>query len=233
MNVAGKSIIIIGDSHSAGGGLGAFGPTLKAELEAKGATVRLLAKGGTASANWLKPDKLAPVAGQTFDLAIIALGTNDAANANRAAGEYGRNLNSELSTAVTSIEKLADRLALDFIWVGPPPMGNKTKWYSQKVMDALYDKALPVFGQKAIDSRPLATSGMLGDGVHYGTSGAKAWAQKVAARFAGGSSEVAPQNSDHGGSSSAESAPSLMPIILLVAVGILFFGGRRARPFAR
>lgn len=187
------NIVIVGDSHS---DLGGFGKALQSALEAQGATVTLLGIGGTAAYSWLgkgpvcrtisgqkKCVNLSDVAGQKFDLAIVALGTNDAANANRAAAEGGGNRQALMKKAVGQIAAVGARLAPRMTWVGPPKMLDTVKWYTNDAMDALYAAGLPYFGDRAIDSRLLMPEKIGGDGVHPSASTYRTWAEGVASKL--------------------------------------------------
>ena len=192
MNVSGKRFIIIGDSHSdAPYGVG---PKLAEAMTARGATVKVMAIGGSAAFSWLgskpvcrtygrdrKCHQLNEVAGQNFDAAIIILGTNDAANAEKA-GRDGHNRQTQLAIIVRQLQSLGNKLAPVTIWVGPPLMGAKQdgRVYSNAAMNALYEKATPVFGANAIDSRKLMPAVLGGDGVHLGPKGYAFWADKLA-----------------------------------------------------
>ena len=189
------NIVLVGDSHSDFGGLGSG---IKSELEGKGHKVTMLAIGGSAASSWLgakpvcrtiggkkKCQSLADVAGQKFDLAIIALGTNDAANANRASKEGGGNREKLMQKAVDQIAEIGAKLAPSMVWVGPPKMLDKLPWYTNDAMDALYAVGLPKFGSRVIDSRPMMPAKIGGDGVHPSKATYAVWSKAVAAALAG------------------------------------------------
>jgi lysophospholipase L1-like esterase len=229
-------IVIIGDSHS---DTFTFGSNLKELLEAKGATVDVMGVGSSAAYYWLQPKtcrigtnwcrKLSDAVGKGYDLAIIALGTNDAANANKAAGKNAARREPLLRQAIKDIEKVGGKIAPRMIWVGPPKMAasNDTKsgifqWYTNDAMNALYAVGLPYFGDRAIDSRPLMPEKLGGDGVHMGKEAYKVWAQGVADKIdvSGGSEgTVTTVPAGEQESSSGPSAPATkLPAVILVGV---------------
>jgi hypothetical protein len=109
---------------------------------------------------------------------LISLGTNDAANTAASSGGVG-----DYSKIVTQVQQLAARFApKDWIWIGPPWMGDKIQWARNVYMSRLYDAAdeagVPIFDSRDV-TRPYVEQGS-GDGVHLGPVGAKAWGDAVA-----------------------------------------------------
>ena len=212
MDIEGKRIVIIGDSHVDGNW---FGRALELSLEARGAEVSRYGWGGSASSTWLsgkpifgKQYSLQVIRGYgPYDAALVVLGSNDAANAQRAAIEGGRPLLDGVKIAAGSIQKVAGSLSSSTtFWVGPPKMGHKSPYWTNGAMDALWNAASPGFGKRALDSRPATAPYVAGgDGIHLGRDGAEAWAQFVV-------SEVTKQEASIGGAA---------PTILLLAAGIV------------
>lgn len=184
MDVRGKRIVLIGDSHTDAGG---FGAVVKARLESLGASVTVLGIGGSSAASWLsgkpvcrtygssrKCHSLSEAEGNGFDLAIVALGTNDAGAANGAGGGSAR-----YAKVIRQIAELGQRVAPTVVWVGPPKMQDTVKWFTNAAMDALYAEGLPVFGSNAIDSRRLMPAVLGGDGVHLSPAGYGVWGDGI------------------------------------------------------
>ncbi len=186
MDVEGKRIVIIGDSHVDGNW---FGRALELNLESRGAEVSRYGWGGSAASTWLagrsifgKQYSLQVIRGYgPYDAALVVLGSNDAANAQRAAMEGGRPLLDGVKIAAESIQRVAGSLgAGTSFWVGPPKMGQKSPYWTNSAMDALWNAASPGFGKRALDSRPATAPYVAGgDGIHLGRDGAEAWAQFV------------------------------------------------------
>lgn len=185
MDVSGKSVVILGDSHVDGS---TFGLALERLLREKGAEVTRFGWGGSAARTWLagkpifgKQYTLAQVnASGPYDFALICLGTNDGANAQRAALEGGPSLASGTATAARQILQVADGLsAKKVIWIGPPAMGTANPYYTNAAMDAVWAAGAPLFGGRAIDSRGATREHVGGDGIHFGKTGGTAWAQFV------------------------------------------------------
>jgi hypothetical protein len=242
-----KRVIIVGDSHT---DLYPFGERLVAGLRDAGADVTVLAVGGTAASSWLgkkqplcrkavmgKPAKcqsLKEVKGKTFDLAIIALGTNDAANMNRAAAEGGGARAGLMRQVVGQLDRLGSSLAPRYIWIGPPPVTGKLKWYTQDAMDALYAAAAPVLKGRMIDSRELVPAGYKSDGAHLLGSSATGWADGVLDRLDGvvvtsaspGAETAAPLT--YGDGRPVSALPLIVLGVVAAAALVVFFKRRGA-----
>ena len=253
MNLQGKNVIVIGDSHT---DLFPFGPALVEGLTARGASVTTAAIGGKAAVNFIgkkqpvcrkaamgQPAKCAnlnDLAGRRFDVAIVVLGTNDAANMNREAIETGKSRSALMEKAIRQITAAGGKVAPKMVWVGPPRVTGKIKWYTQDAMDALYSAGLPVFGSSAIDSRQLMPAKYDGDGVHLGKTGNRVWADGVLARLdAMGemlvttSTGASDADQEPGSSAPLELASGPNFAVLLVAAAIVFFLLPRRSAFRR
>lgn len=182
MNIKDKKIVIIGDSHV---DWSWFGKTLEADLASKGASVTRHGWGGSAAANWIAGQRIfgkqytlkGVAGGGPYDVALVVLGSNDAANAQRASMEGGPTLTAGVATASQKILQVAGSLsARTSFWVGPPAMGTKSPYWTNGAMDALWKATSPLFGERALDSRPATRPHVAtGDGVHMGKPGAEAW----------------------------------------------------------
>lgn len=212
------NIVLVGDSHSDSF---SFATGLKAALEAQGHKLTILSIGGSAAFQWAgskpvcrkgKPcASINDVSGQKFDLALVALGTNDAANANKSANKNPAKRKPLLQKVIKDIETIGTRLAPRMMWIGPPKMnpGNDKKkgiftWYTNDAMNALYEVGLSYFGDRAIDSRTLMPATLGGDGIHLGAPAYKTWSSGVA-KIIGGAAPASVA------SSTVESAPTDAP----------------------
>lgn len=191
--LAGKHVLLTGDSHME---WSQFGVKLAAKLKAAGARVTQLAIGGSAAFQWASGKPVCRADGEgkkcisladikaagPYDIAIISLGTNDAANAGKAGGD----MTVASRGAIADTKRFADAIgAKQTWWVGPPTMGkNETKqsyvaYYSNRNMEFVYAAGFATFGSFAIDSRPANPGAPDGDGVHVGTKSGEKWAQLV------------------------------------------------------
>ena len=135
--------------------------------------------------------------------------TSHRANVRRLSGASAGNGGSTAGVAAASqkILQVAGSLsARTSFWVGPPAMGTKSPYWTNGAMDALWKATSPLFGERALDSRPATRPHVAtGDGVHMGKPGAEAWAQFVV-------TEVTKQEASMGGPE---------PTVLLLAAGIV------------
>lgn len=187
--------LILGDSHVDANG---FGKTLEAALQAKGYDVVRFGVGATAARSWLAGPVTRKGLGATrslaeaanagpYDLALIVLGTNDAANTYRASVEGGPPLDRGIPAAAQQIKQVAGSIPARVTWwIGPPAMGDSVAYYNNASVDALWNAASPLFAPYAFDSRPItapyARTKGASDGVHYYGTPATQWAQAVADR---------------------------------------------------
>ena len=177
------NVLLLGDSHT----VGSYGNTLTSLFTNTGANVTRLANVGATGSNYLlgKYQKdYAAVAAQPFDVAIITLGTNDAAA-------------SDSVTPAKSAEvfkKLADGLNAKQVWyVGPPAFSDNAARTYNKVFgapgkdlntrsDAVFKAAQALFGARAIDPRSVTAPFVQEKDIHLGTAGGSAWATAVFAK---------------------------------------------------
>jgi lysophospholipase L1-like esterase len=187
--------LILGDSHVDANG---FGKTLEAALQAKGYTVVRFGVGATAARSWLAGPVTRKGLGAyrslteaanagPYDLALIVLGTNDAANTYRASIEGGPSMDRGIPVAAQQIKQVAGSIPSRVTWwIGPPAMGDSVVYYNNASVDSLWNTAAPLFAPYAFDSRaitaPHARTKGASDGVHYYGTAATQWAQAVAER---------------------------------------------------
>jgi lysophospholipase L1-like esterase len=179
-----KRALIVGDSHA---DWTPFAKALASKVGALGYSVTRAGVGGTSARTWLKAevcrpkkDKCVKVAdlqkGGPWDLVLISLGTNGAANANKAGVDAGAQIAQRVKTLAT---KLAGKRT---IWILPPTLRGNVEWYSPAALLPVYKHA-GESGLELFDSRPV-TEGVVtkksGDGVHPGAAVGKAWADAVA-----------------------------------------------------
>jgi len=218
--------LLTGDSHME---WSPFGRVLERLLTDAGAKVTRLAIGGSAAFQWAESKPVCRTingekkclsvddlnAAGPYDLAVISLGTNDAANAGVIAEaktwlEYGglaaeqrRKLDASIKGAVEDLQKFAKKLnARRVIFVGPPTMSDKRTlpassdrslfYYTNDNMGVFYKLARPVLGAALIDSRPANSPRQDGDGVHVGPKDGARWARYVFERLEGESASVWP-----------------------------------------
>jgi hypothetical protein len=189
VTLAGKRILLTGDSHME---WSPFGVTLDRLLQEAGATVVRMAIGGSCAKQWAsgKPvcrtmngNKLCYSLDDLrgagpYDLVVVSLGTNDAANASAANAERTR----AAEQAATDIETFMAAIgAKQFVVVGPPVMPDKIAHYTNANMTPLVDVFARRFSGRFIDSRPVPR--VDGDSVHFGRQGGAAWAKFVADRL--------------------------------------------------
>lgn len=200
MQISGKRILLLGDSHT---DWSPYGTSLERQLTELGATVVRMGIGATAARTWLSGQACRTISGQRkchsleearqrgpYDIAVVSLGTNDAANSSVGQGDNPAKIRAQAKIAARQIKQVADTLPASVVyWVGPPSVKDKRKthtdWqrnYNPDTMEILWSEANPLFGARALDSRP-ATEPFLNergaDGVHLGSKGGRAWASFV------------------------------------------------------
>lgn len=216
--------LIIGDSHVDHSTLA---KQLTKELKALGYDdVTAAGVGATAATTWLNNDKVCrpkkdycvdkTTLPKNPDLLIISLGTNDSGNA--AAG--GGDLAAKADKNVERIKQIIEYFApVKTLWVGPPWMGDKLKWYTNANMAHIYDAAaragVPIFDSR-VATRPLVEAGS-GDGVHLGSKGSQAWAKAIAVELGAPPQTQQPQQ--------AGVSPLLLGVLVL---GVLLLLRRKA-----
>jgi lysophospholipase L1-like esterase len=176
--------LIIGDSHV---DWGRFGKALQTKLQQAGYQVTRAGAGGTSAASWASGKACTPNKSKCvnvsslkgpWDLVLISLGTNDAANGNKAG-----KLPARAVLTANRISQIAAKLGgKRTIWILPPVLRGNIKWYTQPAANAIY-KAAPQARVELFDSRTY-TGGVIteksGDGVHPGPKVAEKWASGVA-----------------------------------------------------
>jgi lysophospholipase L1-like esterase len=198
-SVAGKKVVILGDSHVDGS---TFGKALEGLLVASGANVTRYGWGGSAARTWLAGK---PIFGKQFsatqvrdagpwDIAIISLGTNDGANGGKAAQGNAAQAQQFAKQAAAQIKEIADTIGASETWWAEPPQmspsnaykgGDSVPWYTPENIDLVRVEGRKLFGGNAIDATSVGTPD--GDGIHLGGQGGKAWAALVHQRVLDGS----------------------------------------------
>lgn len=184
----GKRIVILGDSHVAE--IYQFGKQLESDLTALGATVKRFGWGGSSANAWL--NKI-PVAGKTlsieqvvaegpYDISIISLGTNDSANHYRNFVETrgkiptATDLAPDANKIVARISSISSQIGATYqIWVGPPSVTGKIKWYDPVAISAVR-AASSNFPGIYVDSTDIPSDA---DGVHVSRATSVRWSSKV------------------------------------------------------
>ena len=181
------NVLLLGDSHT----VGPYGNALTTLFTNTGANVTRLANVGATGSNYLlgKYQKdYAAVAKQPFDIAIITLGTNDAAASDGVPP----------ARSAETFKKLASGLNAKQVWyVGPPSFSDNAARTYNKVFAgpgkdlntrsaAVFDAARAVFGGRAIDSRPPTAAFTQPNEIHLGKAGGSAWASAVFGRVQAG-----------------------------------------------
>lgn len=209
-------VLLTGDSHME---WSPFGVQLEKLLRDAGATVTRMAIGGSSARQWasgkdvcrtMNGSKLCYSAADLraagpFDLVVVSLGTNDAANASAAGADRTR-----------AAEKAADDIetfmrlvgASRFVVVGPPKMRNSIAHYTDANMAPLVDVFARRFSNGFIDSRVVQK--VDGDAVHFGRQGGAAWAQLVFDRIGGTR-----------GASAGTAGTDSTPLVALAVVSVL------------
>lgn len=178
------NVLLLGDSHTHG----TYGQTLEGLFKARGDTVTRVGvvsvtAGQYLSGNWKKltlgrtGDFDDAIAG-SYDLAVISLGTNDAAG-----------MGADASKTAQTIKTLAERVKAPVIWwVGPPAFSdNAARTYNpvfktedlNSRAERLWKAASPLFEPRAIDPREATKSFVEQSDIHFKPAGGKAWAQFV------------------------------------------------------
>lgn len=172
-------VLLVGDSHL----VGRFGNYLERLFTDNGDEVVRLAVGGNAARDFIvgrSKDAFAQVTmGQRYDLAIIELGTNDAANLDAV----------PLGKVANFIGAMAQKIdAGRVFWVGAPAFSAEAAvsnrlWaggydLNMRAQD-VWDTVRPLFGDLAIDPRKATAPYVSRKDVHFWNVGADKWAQYV------------------------------------------------------
>lgn len=176
-------VLLLGDSHT----VGPYGQALKRMFEQAGASVTVVANVGASAGNYLPGGKYASQVPSRvsnplgFDVAIITLGTNDAAASDSVSP----------ATSADRIKALAKALPSSNVWyVGPPAFSDKAaRTYNPAFAGpgkdlntraaAVLNEAFKRFGSKTIDSRRVTQPFVNPSDIHLGKQGGEAWAQMV------------------------------------------------------
>jgi hypothetical protein len=161
----GARVLLVGDSHTEG----PFGLELARLLQLAGATVVRQAKRGTAVKYWL-PLLPGLIQSHRPTHVIVGLGANmrDYPSATGTTAQFRQ--------MVAAIRKLAPAARL--IWIGPPRKDKDSEATLQR-FNAIIRAGLDA-PTRFVDSAPLTPVYRGGDGEHYETATAKAWARGVA-----------------------------------------------------
>lgn len=224
------SILLLGDSHT----YGTYGKALEGLFKGAGWDVTRVGWVGASATSYLNGKyKTLGLGGQgdldaalakTYDVAIVSLGTNDAALSATAA---------QTTAAASKIRELAGRIkAKSIYWVGGPAVNAQTaKVYSPGFATVdlntriarLWSELGPSFGAKAIDPRAvtkpftdaLAPSDKLKTGdIHFGPKGGEAWAKLVFDTIVSGEAGLAI------GVGEDVAKKAGFPVAIVVAVGL-------------
>ena len=183
MQLQGRRVLLTGDSHMEG----AFGAALERKLLDQGAIVTKLAVGGSSARAWASGTACRPgtescltveelIAAGPYDVVIMSLGTNDAANANRA----GADLEDAAARAASNVWTFAERLGAPATFVvGPPTMADRG-YYTNEAMAPVANALAQAFPRQPIrfiDSRSVPR--LDGDGIHMGRRSSEPWTELV------------------------------------------------------
>lgn len=190
-------VVIIGDSHSV-----QLGPALvdAAHIDLGWTLVGKISNVGWSTARYLADGTWkAQAAAVQPDVAVVILGTNDAAISQQA---YA----AQLKKMVDEIKSLG---VTDIVWVGPPSVQKPDIDARIERIAPWQASFLPQFGVRWVDSRPLTGGGQAADGVHFTRAGYMAWASSLADNLSN--------------SFGARSSSSLIVPLVLVAVVVGMF----------
>lgn len=231
-NVSGKSVLLLGDSHT----FGSYGTSLEKLFKAAGADVTRVGWVGAAAIHYLNGKErtlklggtgdFAAAASRPWDVVVVSLGTNDAAAL--APGQSA-------AEAAERIRTLAYKLQAKSLWyVGPPAFSdNAAKTYNPAFAkeslklkaERLWDEARNRF-PNAIDPRSVTAPFVSAKDIHLGPKGGAAWARRVFDTIAGEQVTLAPGEK---APSSGGSGVGLVLAAVAVVAGVVFVMRRRAR----
>lgn len=224
MNLKGQRVLLLGDSHT----YGTYGSSLEKLFTAAGADVTRIGWVGATASSYLKGtykkinlggagDYERAVA-NPWDIAIVSLGTNDAA---------ALKVKQPADEAAANIKKLADTLNAKTIWyVGTPAFDEfAAKTYNKAFLDEslivkadrLREAVKPLF-QNTIDPRAVTAPFVQKTDIHFGAKGGKAWADAVYGTVVGVSDAIAKTNARTGGGSGGG-----MAVVIAALVGVSAF----------
>lgn len=187
MSVRGKTVLLVGDSHT----VGSYGTALRSLLSDAGARVTTVAHVGAKAGDYLTgkyAEEFRTTARNGVDILIITLGTNDA-------GWTDSIKPTKTAENMQSIAKAVGAGAT--YWVGPPSFHpDSARLYNDAFArndlnqraDSIWVATAPLFGTRAIDPREVTkpyaarrgptTATPKGD-IHLDLTGGKAWAEYV------------------------------------------------------
>lgn len=176
-------VLLLGDSHT----VGPYGQSLAKLFKSAGAEVTVVANVGASAGNYLPGGRYAsqvPSRGTNplgFDVAVVTLGTNDAAASDSVAP----------ATSADRIKALASALPSNNVWyVGPPAFSDTAaRTYNPAFAgpgkdlntraSAVLNEAFKRFGSRTIDSRAATKPFVSQRDIHLGQQGGEAWARMV------------------------------------------------------
>lgn len=182
-------VLLLGDSHV----YGPYGKKLKDLFKNGGHNVTFVGWVGANAGHYLngsykslsqghEGDYDTEAKGKTFDLAIVTLGTNDAA---------GTNSDETAGAAANKIMKLTKAFTSEkTFWVGPPSFHESiAKSYGgiaeyarddlNKKAARLWNAGSKIFGSSAIDPRTITRLHVNSKDIHFDNVGGEAWAKFV------------------------------------------------------
>lgn len=233
-------VLLLGDSYT----YGPYGDSLKALFEAAGHDVTRVGIAGVSASTYLNGKwRTLPAKGdynaaktKSYDLAIVSLGTNDAALFVKSAAGAQR-VASDMKTLTDGIT------AKRIVWVGAPAFNDlAAKHYNSKQgrvpnlnarASLVWDAVAPIYGANSIDPRDATRpwTKNLGIEIHFGAKGGAAWARYVFDKVMTGAETVETPSESEG--PLAPPTPSSIHPLLLAAIAFIAFkaltGGKRGR----
>lgn len=184
-------VLLLGDSHT----VGPYGKALADLFLARGDVVTRVGRVGATASSYLNDGwkrlegvgDFSAAKAQQYDLAVVTLGTNDAAA-----------LSSTFTPqkAAEAVQRLAGGLNAKTVWyVGPPAFSpNAAATYSPAFKqedlnsraERLWRTVSGLFGSRTVDSRAGTKSFVREGDIHLGDAGGKAWAAAVFQRVQAG-----------------------------------------------
>lgn len=166
----GKSVLVLGDSHTEAG---AFGAQLTQRISETGSKVSVDAKSGKSPTYFFdRVEKL--VKEHKPDTIVIALGTNYREDGD---GKTQGMVDAQVKGLVKRLRAAGSKA--EIVWIGPPSIrqDGADGGASLRTFDARMKKALGDEGRYIPSSELTRYEGR--DGVHYGAAAARKWADKV------------------------------------------------------
>lgn len=225
-------VLLLGDSHT----VGPYGQALAKLFKDAGASVTVVANVGASAGNYLPggkyasqvPSRVTNLLG--FDIAIITLGTNDAAASDSVLP----------ATSADRFKALANALPSSNVWyVGPPAFSDSAARTYNPIFAgpgkdlntraaAVLNEAFKRFGAKTIDARRATQPFVNAKDIHLGKQGGDAWARMVFEKTMAHKPQVPSSQDNALTTSKVTSSP-----LAWVVGGLLLwwaFGPRKKRP---